>query len=117
MEGLEVSVQAIADTNRKLAQFAEGVRQPSLAVTAEQMSTVLAEIVRMGEWTRTGLVNNVDCRLAEELDRYRSLLEQLREVLPALHARLLTERSRLEAESAHVEASAAWARSASQQTR
>lgn len=117
MESLEISIQAIKEVNRKLGQFAEAVRQPSLAISADQMSSVLAEIVRVGEWTGAGLANNADSRLAAELNRYRALLEQVRQALPALHTRLLTERSRLETERAHLDATAAWARSASQQTR
>ncbi len=117
MEGLAISVQAIEDVNRKLGQFTEAIRQPSLACTADQMSTVLADIVRVGEWTSGGLANNDDTRLAEELNRYRSLLEQLRQALPTLQTRLLIDRSRLEAERAHLDASAAWARSVSQQAR
>ena len=117
MESIDISVRAMKEVNRKLAQFADALQRTSPSLTAAQMAEVLAEIVQMGEWTHAGCTQKSDARLAEELERYRRLLEQLRQALPVLHTRLLTERSRLQAESAHLDASAAWARSASQQTR
>jgi len=116
VESIDISVRAIKEVNQKLAQFADALQRTSPSLTAEQMAEVLAEVVRIGEWTRAGLTQNTDGRMAEELERYHLLLEQLRQSLPILHARLLTERSRLQAESAHLDASVAWARSASQQT-
>jgi len=116
VESIDISIQAIREVNQKLGQFADALQRTSPLLTAEQMAEVLAEIVRVGEWTRAGLARDADPRLSEELGRYHLLLEQLRQALPLLHARLLTERSRLQAESAHLDASAAWARSASQQT-
>ncbi len=114
MESLAISVQALEDANRKLDLLLEVLRpaQESFSVSPEHMAAVLGELLRVGEWLRAGLAHNAEGHLAEELERYRLHLEQLRHLLPSLHAQLLTERSRLQAERAHLEATAAWTRSA-----
>jgi hypothetical protein len=114
MEGLTISRAAIEEVNRKLAQFVDLLQSKpgSSPLTAEHMAAVLAEVVRMGEWMRPGQSENAQGPLAEPLNRYRALLEQLQQLLPCLHAQLLTERSRLQSERAHLDAAAAWARSA-----
>jgi len=119
MEGVEPSVQSIRDTNQKLNSLIEILRpaQKSFSVTPEYMTALLAEVVRAGEWLRDGLARNVQGRMADELERYRLRLEQLRHLLPTLHAQLLTERSRLQAEKNHLEATTVWARSAQGQSR
>ena len=119
MEGVAVSVQSIEDTNRNLDSLIEILRraQKSFSVTPEHMATLLAEVLRAGEWLRSGLARNAQGRMADELARYCLRLEQLRHLLPTLHAQLLTERSRLQAEKKHLEATATWARSAHGQSR
>jgi len=119
MEGLEISVQSIQDTNQRLDVLIEILRpaQDSFSVTPEHMAAVLAEALPAGEWLRAGLARNAEGCMADELERYRLRLEQLRHMLPTLHAQLLTERSRLQAEKTHLEATTAWARSAQGQSR
>ncbi len=118
MESLAISAQAIADANRKLDLLLQVLRpaQESFSISAEHMAAVLAEVLRVGEWLRAGLAHNAEGRMAEELERYRLHLEQLRQLLPSVHAQLLTERSRLQAERAHLDAAAAWARTAGRQS-
>jgi len=119
MESVGISVEAMAEVNRKLTQFLDTLQptRASHSVTPEQMSAVFAELVRVAEWKRAGAAQHAQGPLAEELSRYHRLLEQLRQVLPSLHARLLTERSRLQAERTHLDAASAWARSLTRQTR
>ena len=119
MEGVEISVQSIQDTNQRLDVLIEILRpkQDSFSVTPEHMAALLAEVLRAGEWLRAGLAHNAEGRTADELEGYRLRLEQLRLLLPTLHAQLLTDRSRLRAEKNHLEATAAWARSAQGQSR
>ena len=119
MEGVGISVQAIQDTNQRLDALIEVLRpaQDSFSVTPEHMAAVLAEVLRAGEWLRACLARNAEGRMADELERYRLRLEQLRHLLPTLHAQLLTERSLLQAEKNHLEATAAWSRSAQGQSR
>jgi len=117
MESLEISVDKLADVNRNLRQFADLLHcESSLTVTPEQMASVLADIVRVGEWTGAGLPQYPDERFSVELACYRSLLEQLRQALPSLQARLLTERSRLQTERTHLDAAATWAQSVTSQS-
>lgn len=113
MENLDVFLRGIEDANRKLGLLLEVLRpaQESFSISVEHMAAVLGELLRTGEWLRAGLAHNAEGRLAEELERYRLHLEDLRHLLPSVHAQLLTERSRLQAERAHLEATAAWARS------
>ena len=119
MEGVAVSVQSIEDTNRNLDSLIEILRraQKSFSVTPEHMATLLAEVLRAGEWLRSALARNAQGRMADELARYCLRLEQLRHLLPTLQAQLLTERSRLQAEKNHLEGTAAWSRSAQGQSR
>jgi hypothetical protein len=114
MESLGISLHALEDANRKLDLLLDVLRpaQQSFSISAEHMAAVLAELLRVGELLRAGLAQNAEGPLAQELERYRLHLENLRQVLPSIHAQLLTERSRLQAERAHLEATAAWARSA-----
>jgi hypothetical protein len=46
---------------------------------------------------------------AQELSRYRRILQELRRLLPAIHTRLLSDRARLETERSHCCAASAWA--------
>lgn len=112
MESVGISVQALEGANRKLDLLLDILRpaQASFSISTEHMAAVLAEVLRVGEWLRAGLAHNAEGRMAQELERYRLHLEQLRQLLPNVHAQLLTERSRLQAERTHLEATAAWAR-------
>jgi hypothetical protein len=112
MGSIEIPVRAIEDANHKLHRLLDILRpeQQSFSAGAEHMAAALEEVIRVGEWLRAGLAMKAEGRMAEELERYRAYLEQLRQLLPGVHAQLLTERSRLEIERAHLEAAAAWAR-------
>ncbi len=86
------------------------------AVTPEQLTGLLTELLRAGECLRSNAQgSSADPKMVHEISEYRSTVEQLRTVLPNVQARLLTERARLEAERAHLEAAADWA-SASKKT-
>ena len=119
MEGVAVSLQAIKETNQKLDSLIEVVSpgRQSLSVTPDHMATLLAELLRAGEWLQAGLTNNSQDDMANELEGYCVRLEKLRHMLPPLRAQLLTERCRLQSEKDHLEATAAWARSARLQPR
>ena len=113
MEGVGISTQALEDANRKLDALLKILRpaQESFSVSVEHMAAVMAELLRVGDWMRAGLAQNAEGAVAQELDRYRLHLEDLKHLLPGIHAHLLTERVRLKAERAHLEATAAWSRS------
>lgn len=130
MEGVAISPQTIEEANRRLGEFIDSIRMMpgSLSITAEQTSSVLAEVMQIGEWARTiseptghreqgtlaSASRNTDAALQTQLRHYRHLLEQLRSLLPDFHAHLLTERSRLHSERAHLNGAGAWARSTTQ---
>ena len=130
MESLAISPRTIDEVNRKLDELIDCIRNrpSSFSITAERMYSVLAEVVRIGEWARqttdgTGnaeqgtlraVTGKAEGPLREQLNRYRHLLEQLRALLPDFHACLLTERCRLQSERLHIDTADAWARSAGQ---
>jgi len=77
--------------------------------TPDQMSGVLSELLRAGEFLRSRPgESNPD--LEDELADYRQQLERLRDQLPLIHRALLNERACLEHECERVQAAAEWAR-------
>lgn len=114
MESLGDPVRAVQEANQKLQLLLDILRpeQELFSAGAEPMAAALAEVIRVGELLRTGLAVKSEGPGAEELERYRRHLEQLKQLLPGVHARLLIERSRLEAERAHLDAAASWAHAA-----
>jgi hypothetical protein len=82
--------------------------------TPEQMSGVLSELLRAGEYLRSRPKES-NPALEDELADYRRQLERLRDHLPLIHRSLLNQRARLEHERECVQAAAEWAR-ASRQT-
>jgi hypothetical protein len=75
----------------------------------DQMSGVLSELLRAGEYLRSRpRESNPD--LEDELADYRHHLMRLRDHLPLIHRALLNERGRLEHERERVRAAAEWAR-------
>lgn len=83
-------------------------------VNAEQMSALLAGLMRAGQWLRA-LPSDRDQNLEREVCAYRGEVERLRSFLPAIQAALLAERGRLEKERERLNAAASWAQ-ASRQT-
>jgi len=81
--------------------------------TPQQMSGLLSELMRAGEWLRS-LPSERDPELQQELMAYRRNVERLRDVMPSIHSALLRERARLEQDRGRVESAAAWARSSRQ---
>jgi hypothetical protein len=110
--------QILRETNQRLSLWLDSLvldhRDPAVA-TPQQMMGLLSELLRAGEWLRTGLPAERDAELAAELDAYHKNVERLHKLLPSIQRRLLEERARLEAERTQLEASAEWAR-ASRQT-
>ena len=95
-----------------LESLAPGDASPSAevhAATPQQMTGLLSELMRAGEWLR-GLPPEKDPALEHELSDYRRNVERLRELLPLIHRTLLQERARLEQQRARVESAAEWAR-------
>jgi hypothetical protein len=79
------------------------------AATPEQMTELLSELLKAGEWLRA---NNgkTDPDLESERASYRKQVERLRGLLPSIHQALLRERSRLEQERERLTAAGEWAR-------
>jgi len=78
------------------------------AASAQQMATLLSELMRAGQWLRS-LPCEKDAALERELSEYRQQVERLRVLLPSIHQTLLGERARLEHERARVVSAAEWA--------
>lgn len=78
------------------------------AATPQQMSGLLSELMRAGQWLRD-VPSDRDRALEQELDDYRKNVERLRTLLPSIQSTLLQERARLEQERARVAAAAEWA--------
>jgi|ERR1700682_2151964 hypothetical protein len=105
--------QNLHQTNDRLRFWLDSLApehaQPAPA-TPEQMAGFLSELLRAGEWLRSGLPQGKNPDLQTELCEYRMNVERLRELLPSIHRQLLSERSRLEAARAQVESAGEWAR-------
>jgi len=104
------------ETNRRLCFWLESLApnqtQPhaeARAATPQQMTGLLSELMRAGEWLR-GLPEQRDSALERELSHYRQNVERVKELLPLIYSTLLRERARLEQERARVESAAEWAR-------
>jgi hypothetical protein len=101
------------DTNRRLRFWLDSLipdQAPPGVATPRQMTGLLSELLRAGEWLRAGLPQERDPELEMELGNYRSNVERLRELLPFIQRLLLREKARLETERARVECAAEWAR-------
>jgi len=81
---------------------------PVRAATPQQMSALLSELMRAGQWLRA-LPESSDAALEQELSQYRTLVERLRDLLPSIHEALLEERARLERERDRVRSASEWA--------
>ena len=77
--------------------------------TADDLATVLTELLRVGEALQRHPQLEHDAEVVQQIRLYRYHLEQLRERMPSLQAQLLVERARLEAERSHLASSSAWA--------
>ena len=76
--------------------------------TPQEMSGLLSELLRAGEWLRAGLPEEREPGLEIELDEYRRNVSRLRELLPSIHSQLLKERARLEDERRRITSATPW---------
>jgi len=113
--------QELNETNQRMRFLLDSLSLPggSAGLSAriaspEQMSALLSELLRAGQWLRSRPQES-DAELEQEFSEYRKQVERLRALLPSIHSALLSERTRLEQERERVRAAAAWA-SASRQT-
>jgi len=115
------------ETNDRLRFWLETLfptEAPPAAATPQQMAGLLSELLRAGEWLRTGLpqagvsqagvlqaglLQGQDPELEAELGNYRQNVERLRELLPSIQKVLLWEKARLEAGRAQIQSAAQWA--------
>jgi hypothetical protein len=86
----------------------------SRVVTPQQISTLLSELTRAGQWLRT-IPEHPDTSIEAALVEYRTQVERLRAFLPAIHSALLQERERLAQQRERVNAAKQWIQ-ASRQT-
>ena len=119
------AVTTLRQVNDHLRSALERLRPeqtPCSAVTPDDFSCLLAQLLRAGEcvgnlYARSAAISPLDrsahdqqaAAVEQETREYRNNLEKLRSFLPDLHARLLAERARLENARNHVAAAAAWA--------
>jgi len=105
------------ETNARLRfwldSLAAGVATESSSATPQQISGLLAELLRAGERLRT-LPARRSAELEQELDQYRQNVEHLRELLPSIRRALLEHRARLEQERSRLRTAADWARGSRQ---
>jgi chromosome segregation ATPase len=120
MPASDLPVHSIAshlrETNARLTQLLDSlsaIPNQSRTITPQQMTGLLSELMRAGEWLRR-LPEDRDPELQQEVGHYRRTVERLRDLLPSIHAALLRDRARLEQERARVQSAAAWARSSRQ---
>jgi ABC-type nitrate/sulfonate/bicarbonate transport system substrate-binding protein len=81
----------------------------ALVVTPQQMSGLLSELMRAGQWLRSE-PDETNVAFEQEVREYRKQVDRLRALLPAIHRTLLRERARLERERDRVRSAAEWAR-------
>jgi hypothetical protein len=113
-------LQDLRDVNRRLRVHLESIairQQNARAVTSQQMSALLSELLSVGAGFRAQPlpVPGNDLELDGELREYRRQVERLRDLLPSIHRELLAERARIELQRARMQSAAEWAR-ASRQT-
>src|SRR5258708_8529038 len=93
--------QALHETNARLRFWLDGLitdhARPGGA-TPEQMTGLLSELMRAGEWLRT-VPRDRDSDLPHELSEYRRNVERLHQFFPPIHASLLRELAHLETET------------------
>lgn len=112
-------LQILRETNCRLSLWLEGMfahdGHPVVA-TPEHMGALLSELLRTGEGLRSKptCAKGNDPELDEELQKYRSNVEHLRDLLPSIHGQLLAERSRLEHQRARMKSAAEWVRTSRQ---
>lgn len=116
---MPLSAESLRDTNGRLVFWLDSLcADPGQPVTAtpEHMAGLLSELLRVGADLRSEPIfaKGVDLELDAELQKYRQLVERLRDLLPAIHSQLLSEQSRLELQRAGVRSAAQWFRAARQ---
>lgn len=85
-------------------------------VSPEEIAALLSELMHTGAGLRlqSATCPEGDPDFEQELRRYRTHVERLREMLPSIHGQLLAERARIEAQQARIETAAEWARASCQ---
>jgi hypothetical protein len=109
--------QNLHETNHRLCVWLEGLGSDEtvpVAATPQQMAGLLSELLRAGEWLRTGLPQQRDMELEAELATYRQNVERLRELLPSIQRVLLGEKARLEGQRTRVDSATEWVRGSRQ---
>jgi len=116
MEGVGISVQAIQDTNQRLDVLIEILRPRRIPFCHPGTHAACWGSAACRGWLRGRPRPHAEGRMADELERYRLRLEQLRHLLPTLHAQF--------SPSAHASkpkkpprSTTVWARSAQGQSR
>jgi len=110
---------ALRDATLRLRRMLDDLGAPGTgtafpALTPEQMSGLLSELMHAGQTLRS-LPQVWDEALSENISEYRKQVERLRALLPAIQQALLRERARLAVEQHQLHLVAQWADS-SQQT-
>jgi len=105
----------LRETNRRLSAWLEKFSanpprpgEASSAVSSEQMTEILSELMRAGSWLRS-LPKTTNTALEQELRQYRRRVEDLRDLLPHIHRALIDERARLEKERNRLASASTWA--------
>lgn len=105
----------LRETNRRLSAWLETFSANPLrpgavssVVSSEQMTEILAELMRAGSWLQS-LSKTTDTALEQELREYRRRVEDLRDLLPQIHRALIDERARLEEERNRLASASTWA--------
>lgn len=103
--------QNLQQTNLRLRVWLERLNTDpaNLAASPELISSLLSELLQVGECLRASPHEQRSPALQSELAEYRRNLERLRGWMPAIHSHLLEERARLEAERSRVSAAEQWA--------
>jgi len=90
-------------------------RKHCSAITPQDFSDILSQLVRARECSRHPITNSErSVSLEKASQEYRINLEKLKQFLPSLHVRLLAEKSRLETLRNHTTAAVAWSRASKQ---
>ena len=101
-------VQRLSQLNRRLADFLEQIQQPAVLSSSKYLAGLLKDVVEAGEWIKELAQQVPEPGRDAVLQRYRTLLESLRDGLPVLAIRLRMERARLESERSQLAGACQW---------
>ncbi len=109
--------QKLRQTNSRLRFWLESLALDQANAGAPKpqiISELLSELLRTGEWLRSGMPQADAPQFEAEFVEYRRNLELLRSQMPAIHRHLLEERARLEGERTRIESAMEWAQGSNQ---